>query len=245
MSVEARSEDQSLFSPAVVPAYKPMVGWKDVPIEESGQPLISLNDLVAADIPIVISPQYYLGQIPNALEVMYAREEVAVRLIGAAARLPQGHKLVIFDAYRPVSVQSSLFETFRQKLAQENPGIDDEDLSELTQVYVSLPSLDPKKPSPHNTGGAIDLSIEGPDGRLLEMGTPFDAFDIESQTIYFEGKSDRAECHSNRGLLYRVMVEAGFTNYPDEWWHFDYGNQFWGFISGRKSIYGAMDKPNS
>ena len=43
----------------------------------------------------------------------------------------------------------------------------------------------------------------------------------------------------NRRLLYHVMVSAGFTNYPDEWWHFDYGNQNWALMSGRKAaVYG-------
>jgi len=23
------------------------------------------------------------------------------------------------------------------------------------------------------------------------------------------------------------MISVGFSNYPYEWWHFDYGNQFW------------------
>jgi len=25
------------------------------------------------------------------------------------------------------------------------------------------------------------------------------------------------------------MTSAGFTNYPEEWWHFDFGNSFWRF----------------
>jgi D-alanyl-D-alanine dipeptidase len=153
MLIEARSHDQLSFSPAEIPVYKPMAGWKDLEITESGQPLASLNDLSVGHS-IVISPQYYLNKIPNSLQVMYAREEVASRLLDAAAALPQKHSLVVFDAYRPIPVQESLFKRFKVRLTAENPNLDEESLSRLTQVYVSLPSHDPRRPSPHNTGGA-------------------------------------------------------------------------------------------
>ena len=28
------------------------------------------------------------------------------------------------------------------------------------------------------------------------------------------------------------MEDAGFTNYEEEWWHFDYGNQNWALEKG-------------
>ncbi len=37
------------------------------------------------------------------------------------------------------------------------------------------------------------------------------------------------------------MIEKGFTNYPMEWWHYDYGNQFWAKIKGVNAIYGRVD----
>lgn len=37
---------------------------------------------------------------------------------------------------------------------------------------------------------------------------------------------------------------AGFINYPEEWWHFDYGNQFWAKLAGKKAIYGAAKPDN-
>ncbi|MCG4287414.1 D-alanyl-D-alanine dipeptidase, partial [Lactobacillaceae bacterium KNUT 0156] len=44
----------------------------------------------------------------------------------------------------------------------------------------------------------------------------------------------------NRRLLYHVMTQAGFTNYIEEWWHFDYGNQNWATVSKRDfAVYGA------
>lgn len=37
------------------------------------------------------------------------------------------------------------------------------------------------------------------------------------------------------------MTQAGFTNYPEVWWHYDFGNQFWGKITGEKAKYGLAD----
>ncbi len=35
------------------------------------------------------------------------------------------------------------------------------------------------------------------------------------------------------------MTEAGFVNYDQEWWHFEYGSQRWAFVKKKESaIYG-------
>ena len=47
------------------------------------------------------------------------------------------------------------------------------------------------------------------------------------------------QCLVNRRLLWNVMTQVGFSNYPEEWWHFDFGNQFDAIQSGRQAIYGA------
>ena len=40
------------------------------------------------------------------------------------------------------------------------------------------------------------------------------------------------------------MLEEGFENDPDEWWHFDFGNQKWAVQSGRnEALYGEVVDP--
>jgi len=90
------------------------------------------------------------------------------------------------------------------------------------------------------TGGALDttLRLRG-SGEPLYMGGIFDDPSEVSHTACFERKlgnsgngaeallvSDIAALH-NRRLLYWSMTEAGFVNYPYEWWHFDLGTQLW------------------
>jgi D-alanyl-D-alanine dipeptidase len=96
---------------------------------------------------------------------------------------------------------------------------------------------------------SVDLTIAGPDGKPLPMGTGFDAFDPFARTRALEeqmekgGKlsSDEKKWLQNRRMLYHVMSAAGFTNYWKEWWHFDYGNQFWAAITQSRARYSSID----
>lgn len=222
-----------------IPKARSIEGWKLIEIQESNQPLVCLNDL-EEQYTIKTSPQYYLQGIPNASGKMFFREEATERLKLASKLLPPGYSFIFFDAHRPIEVQVALFDAFKSKLKQEHPDLDEAGITKLTETYVSLPSEDPAKPSPHSTGGAIDLSVCDSEGNLLKMGTDFDSFDIASRTDYFRDKDSLI--HKNRGVLYRVMSLVGFTNYPEEWWHYDFGNQFWACLTGRSAIYGLIKR---
>lgn len=216
-----------------------MIGWKEVPIEPSNQLLVNLNEL-EEKYPLRVSSQYYLQGIRGSSEKIYLREEAATRLICASQLLPKGYRLTLFDGYRSLEVQAALFDSFKTLLANQYPDTDEEKIIEMTQTYVSLPSANPTRPSPHATGGAIDLSISDQQGNLLDMGTEFDSFEILAQTAYFKYRSEGLFYHLNRKFLHSIMIIAGFTNYPEEWWHYDYGNQFWGHILKRPAIYGLV-----
>lgn len=55
----------------------------------------------------------------------------------------------------------------------------------------------------------------------------FDHFGPEAGRDYFEVAGRDETVRDNRRLLYHAMTSAGFCTDPDEWWHFDYGNQKW------------------
>lgn len=212
-----------------------MGGWKGLTIEECGEPLVSLWGIHPK---IQTLPIYFHKGINGANVEMYCRQGVADRLIKAATSLPRKYRLIIFDAFRPLLVQSNLFDSFEQQLKDQHPKKPVDEILALAQTYVSLPSADLAKPSPHATGGAVDLSIVDSTGNLLDMGAEFDSFEITAQTAYFKNRPGFELVHNNRLLLYEVMTDAGFSNYPEEWWHFDHGNQFWSRITGQTAIYG-------
>lgn len=219
---------------------------RKIKIEESQEKLVPMS--LAPD-KILVNSQYYIQGIEGALPECYTRETVFKKLIQASNLLPKGFKFVIFDCWRPLKVQHSLFEILKAELKNRYPSLSDEEINNKTLTYVALPSKDPAKPSPHNTGGAVDLTIADDEGFLLKMGTEFDDSTSKAGTTYFEEllkkgaklNSEELEALKNRRLLYHIMTSVGFTNYVDEWWHYDYGNQNWAWMSGKDhAIYGKI-----
>jgi D-alanyl-D-alanine dipeptidase len=232
----------TLNSLSPIPTNQTVEGWQGVSIEPLNEPFCLLNAL--NEERICVEPAYFLMKIQGSLPECYARESVANRLLSAAEHLPMGYRLKIWDAWRPLEVQSALFEQYLGILREKYPVLDEDTLMQKAERFVSLPSDDPLKPSPHFTGGAVDLTIVGPDGKELDMGTPFDYFGEEAHTAFYEEKQINGtllpietEILNNRRLLFHAMTNAGFSNYPFEWWHFDYGNQFWGKATGLRAIY--------
>ncbi|HPC39096.1 MAG TPA: M15 family metallopeptidase [Exilispira sp.] len=221
---------------------------RSIPIYENNEPLVPLNLYPER---ILCHPEYFIQQIANAMPVLYAREGLYKKLIEASKNLPKGFKFVVYDAYRPVEVQKSLFDSYKNKLAKQNPTMNEDQLIALTLNFVSLPSEDPKKPSAHSTGGSIDLTIVDDEGKLLDMGSYFDDMGDIVITTYFEEKLKKGEklgekelkIIENRRLLYNIMIEQGFTNFVNEWWHYDYGNQLWAYNGNHPNAIYTMTKP--
>jgi len=102
----------------------------------------------------------------------------------------------------------------------------------------------------------VDLTLRiRKTGELLFMGGVFDDPDDVSHTAYFEKVNAEhmsekkeiplsyVEALRNRRLLYWAMREAGFANYPYEWWHYDWGKQFW--ITNWDTSPTGADRPKS
>lgn len=149
----------------------------------------------------------------------------------------------IWDGFRTLATQELLYIDYRNRLKFKHPDWNEDQLKAATQIFVSYPSHDKALPAPHNTGGAIDLTIIDENGAELAMGSGFDQFDESSFTHHYAHSKDEAErkFHENRILFKRVMEEVGFVNYHEEWWHFSYGDQAWAAEKGVEAIYGSME----
>ena len=184
--------------------------------------------------------------VPGSSPHIMARKTVKEMLRKAEDLLPKGYHLKIYDAYRPVAIQQFFWDYYRAKFAEEHPELNDEELDKLTRTCVSMPSYNILRPAVHSTGGAVDLTIIGPDGEPLDMGTDFDEFTDATWTYAFEPDSGTGlvndEARDNRRLLYNVMTAAGFANLPSEWWHFDYGDGIWAQLTNENALYaGRLD----
>ena len=206
-------------------------------IKGKDERIISLKD-----VGLECDSQYYLQGVPGAYKDCYAREEVARRLLMAQKNLPDGYRLKIYDAYRPMCIQQRLWNHYRCIVFNNNPKLSDEEIDYKTSFFVSKPSYDVEKPSLHNTGGAVDLTIIGPDNKEIDMGTKFDDFTELAWTNHYEVYKDDETIRSNRRTLYWAMINAGFTNLPSEWWHYDYGTKFWAYFNNTDALYkGVID----
>lgn len=209
-------------------------------IEPIEDPLVDLVQYSAGKI--ICDNHYYKEKIPGSINKCLARKGVADLLMKALRMLPDGYTLKVFDAWRPYEVQYHLYYDYFTKLADSGQ-YDSYSISQLKDIakeFVSYPQKDADISYVHSSGGAIDLTIVAPDKKALDMGSDFDTFSIESNTDYFEISGVRTEACFNRRLLYHIMTESGFTNLPSEWWHYDYGDVFLAYYTGKPIQYKSL-----
>ena len=108
-----------------------------------------------------------------------------------------GYTIVIYDAYRPTSVQQRWFDAVGVHKWVANPA-------------VGFGGV-------HDRGTAIDMSLIDKDGNELEMPTPMHTFTDDSARTS-ENMTDTARTNMNY-MLY-IMQQCGFTYINSEWWHF-------------------------
>src|SRR6516225_11476265 len=127
-----------------------------------------------------------------------ARPEVAASLSKAQTLLRHyQYGLKIWDAYRPVSVQTKLWEASRNSDYVANP-------------EVGVGSL-------HSWGIAIDATLVDSWNRPVSMPSDFDDFTPAAMWRY-TGPS--FEILGRVRLLQWAMHRAGFWGMRTEWWHF-------------------------
>lgn len=213
-----------------------------VEIIENGHELVTLKKE-----DFVLDPKYFEWQYSDSEEMQL--REGALNALGHAQRLLRERKgelwnFKVWDCYRTLRTQQLLFEEYSRELREKHPEWSDQAIEDATRVFVAVPSFDPKKPSPHNTGGAVDLTIVDVEGEEIDMGTKFDEFIDKAHTNFFDGSQieKEMEIHQNRMLLKDVMEEAGFVNYSEEWWHFSFGDQAWAYAKDKPhAIYGSKE----
>ena len=191
-------------------------------------------------LPFDIKMQYPLLGMKSAVKECFVRKEVFERLKTAQANLPDGYRLRIWDAWRPLELQKELYEFYRQSIIETFglTSLPDTEKDAFISKYIAIPSENPDMPPAHTTGGAVDLTLIDEIGNELDMGTGFDDFSEKAETDYFEKQEfDGTDVQKNRRILKKAMEDAGFTNLPSEWWHYDFGNRNHALYSKKEAIY--------
>ncbi|MBQ8577442.1 MAG: hypothetical protein IJ449_05685 [Clostridia bacterium] len=108
-----------------------------------------------------------------------------------------GYTVIIYDAYRPTSVQQRWFDVVR------------------VHKWVADPSRG--MGGVHDRGTAIDMSLIDKNGNLVEMPTPMHTF-TEAAARSSTTMTDTARANMN--YMKDVMESCGFDYINSEWWHF-------------------------
>ncbi|POF62257.1 D-alanyl-D-alanine dipeptidase [Novacetimonas maltaceti] len=112
----------------------------------------------------------------------------------------QGYGLLVYDAYRPWYVTKLFWDATPPDRHQ----------------FVA----DPASGSMHNRGCAVDLTLyDLKSGQPVPMPSGYDEMTPRAYADYTGGTKDARE---NREILRAAMAREGFTQLPEEWWHFDY-----------------------
>lgn len=162
-------------------------------------------DITTLDNSFILDIRYatdknFTGKVVYPVARCLLRDDTAKRLVNVQRALREkGLRLVIFDCYRPLSVQKKFWEIMPD------------------ERYVA----DPQKGSRHNRGAAVDVTLADEKAKYLEMPSEYDDFSEKAHRDYM-GAS--AEAIKNRRVLEDAMKVEGFEGLPTEWWHFDAPN---------------------
>ncbi len=218
--------------------FSPLPDTSAIGYSEKSEGFVDISEY--SDNKIKVSMQYFNARLNGSINKALVRKEVADRLLKALSLLPEGYTFEILDAWRPYDVQLSLFFSYYNQIKKEySDALSEEELHKKTLEFVSFPDKSKKFSFVHSSGGAVDITIIDDKDNRLDMGSEFDEFTERSYTDWYEKNDVNDKIRDNRRLLYNALCSCGFTNYPSEWWHYDYGDIFWSFYTGKDAIYSS------
>lgn len=204
-----------------------------IPVVDTGEELVNISP----------SPKLVVSSKRAAIYEGFTllRTTVADKLTEAAELLPAGCSILFEEGHRPLPVQKKIFDDYYARLKVRHPEWSHERIHVECTKYVAVPSGSP----PHSTGAALDVSLADESGRELELGSISDDTPDENGDRNFTYSRDISDAaKNNRRLLIDAMERVGFVNYPAEWWHWSYGDQYWAFANSRQNaIYGPREMP--
>lgn len=143
------------------------------------------------------SSDNFTGQVIYSFHEAYLRYGTVKKLCRVQELLTQnGYRLRIWDAFRPVSAQYTLWEAYPDPVFVANPN----------HGYSS-----------HSRGNTVDVTMVFLDGSEVEMPSAFDDFTEKADRNYSDCSREAGD-HAE--FLEQVMAECGFIPYEGEWWHY-------------------------
>jgi D-alanyl-D-alanine dipeptidase len=166
--------------------------------------------------------------------------EPAARALARAERTvaAQGYQLKVYDCYRP----QRAVDDFVAWAKDPDDDVTRAEFYPRLEKDVLFPQGYILEKSGHTRGSTVDVTViprnagvspewtigdplvdcAAPAGQRfadtsIDMGTGFDCFDPLSATA---SRRATQQQRANRRILLDAMTDAGFTNLPEEWWHY-------------------------
>jgi len=179
-----------------------------IPIRDCGEELVDLR-IVCPDVVLVT-------------KLPWLRKGAADMLAAAQRNLPPGYKLKVGTALRTLQMQSDGYWNYLNGLREKHPQWPYSVLRRQANRFFHPP--DYKTPPGHCTGGAVDVGLQDPEGKDLDLSsaTKEGVNTRPTYSLYLT-----LEAKANRRILIEAMAGAGFSNCYDEWWHWSYGDSGW------------------
>lgn len=214
------------------------------PVRECGESLVSLPELARdAGVEVRFSDRPHVQGLPRLFVLRRGQAESFVAAARAMNR--RGWVMRVEDGFRNRTMQKFLsrtpqvFDAVLRKVVWElggrKPGTDF-----LLKRLLALVAQTPKTGT-HMSGSAIDISVlDRATGAEIDRGGPYlEMSELTPMDSPFVSDAARA----NRRAITAVMREAGFVEYPFEFWHYSSGDVYDRMLHGsaEPGRYGAVD----
>jgi len=168
----------------------------------------------------------------------FLRRTVAEMLNRAADSLPEGFRFKAATALRTLSMQRRGWDRAFRRNQREHPEWPLSALKRATNRFHA--PYDQPAPPGHCTGGAVDVLLLGPSGRMTDVTSPGKRW--ETAATWHAGLTETAK--RNRMMMVEAMLGAGFSNCRDEFWHYSWGDSAWAVRVGEKTCpFGWIEPP--
>lgn len=145
----------------------------------------------------------FTGNVVYQFSDCWVDAHTALQLIAAKNMAKKdGYRMKIWDAYRPVSAQ----QRFWDLLPDNNFVAYPPDMATIKEFKNS-----------HMNGQCVDVTLTDMDGNDIPMPSDFDDFTKKAR---LDCPETTGEARKNGEYLRDIMIQAGFTPYDGEWWHF-------------------------
>ncbi len=170
-------------------------GWT----EPADEDMVKISDYIptASFELFYATDRNFTGQVIYDFEDAYLRYGTVKKLMAVSRDLEElGLYLKIWDGFRPVSAQFTLWEVYPDP------------------TYVANPNVGF---SSHSRGNTVDLTLVDETGTELKMPTAFDDFSQKADRNY----SDCSRIEGDNAQILEILMEKhGFSGYFGEWWHY-------------------------